>query len=563
PLLLSQLQNGSIIAMKGIGGYLLLTDATNASAIEKLRERKHRPTKPFALMYPDLDALKLDAFVNDDEAKAFSSLSSPIVLVPVRQTPASGICTRLIAPGLDTIGAMQPYTGMMELLLKAWNKPIIATSANVSGSPIIYKDEDALRALSTIADCFLVHNREIVIAQDDSVMRYTPVTNQRIMLRRSRGFAPTISFNAFTNETVLAMGADLKSAFSLQANGRIYTSQYLGDLETFESQQSYRQALHHLLDLVQVRPERIITDAHPNYYSTKLGRQLAEEWNIPVTTVQHHQAHALAVLTENNLLNSKEPILNIVWDGTGYGTDGNSWGGEFFDYRDHALTRIGHLDYSPVWQGDKMARDGRLSALFIGKNLLRVEKILKPKFSDVVWHYYSRLLQTTPEIYTSSMGRLFDAVACLCGCVSYNSFEGEAAMHLEQIARLGFTPARYLVKWRGTLLDGANLLNQVAIDVEEGIQAEKIAFKFHVYLAEVISNIVHAKGYQQITLSGGVFQNALLVELICDQLKDKTIFLHRELSPNDESISFGQLAYVTHIPVENQPLHQFETSNQQ
>jgi hydrogenase maturation protein HypF len=546
PLIVEKLNEGHILALKGIGGYLLLADATRADVIQKLRDRKHRPTKPFALLYPDLDRLQQDAYVSEAEAKAFRSIESPIVLVQVRHTPASGICTRLIAPGLDTIGAMQPFTAMMELVMKAWNKPVIATSANLSGSPILYKDEQALQSLKSIADYFLVHNREIEIAQDDSVVRFTPEFNQPILLRRSRGFAPSTEYDAFSSETILAMGADLKSAFSLQANGRIYTSQYLGDLESFESQESFREALNHMLELVHAKPERIIIDAHPNYYSSQLGRTLAERWNIPVTTVQHHTAHAYAVLAENNLLNSDEPILSVVWDGTGYGTDGNSWGGEFFDYRNDTLERIGHIAYAAVWQGDKMARDPRLSALFFGTNTQRVKRVLESKFSDVVWQYYSKLMHTTPEIHSSSMGRLFDAVACLTGISSVNSFEGESAMHLEAKARLDYTPARYLVKWKGTQLDAENLLNQVCLDLEEGIQPEKIAFKFHVYLADVIHAIVTAKRYTAITLSGGVFQNALLVDLIKIQLKDCQVYTHRSLSPNDESISFGQLAAVTH-----------------
>lgn len=542
PLLLEKLSTGNIIAIKGIGGYLLMVDATQAEAISRLRHRKHRPTKPFALMYPGIDALRDDTFVNDAEAKEFQSIQSPIVLVKVREHPASGICTRLIAPGLATIGAMQPYTAMFELIMSAWKKPVIATSANISGSPILYEDDDALHNLSSIADYFLMHNREIEIAQDDSVVRFTPEKHQRIVLRRSRGFAPTLTKDAFTGQAILAMGADMKSAFTLQANGRIYTSQYLGDLESCESQESFNEALNHLLDLIQVRPEQVLVDAHPNYFSTQAGQALAKKWSVPLTMVQHHEAHAFSVLAENKLLASSEPVLNVVWDGTGYGKDGNSWGGEFFEYNTQGLNRIGHMHYVPVWQGDKMARDCRLSALFIGNNSPRIKKLIQSKFSEVVWSYYSKLTNTEPEVYTSSIGRLFDAVACLTGVSDFNSFEGESAMRLEAIAQQDYTPARYLVKWIGTELDAENLLNQVAMDVEEGIQPGKIAYKFHHYLADVIHSIVEARGYKMITLSGGVFQNALLVDLIINALPDVQTYLHQELSPNDENISFGQLA---------------------
>ncbi|MFN3840800.1 MAG: carbamoyltransferase HypF [Cyclobacteriaceae bacterium] len=545
-VVIQKLNAGNIIAMKGIGGYLLLCDATHAQAIETLRARKHRPTKPFALMYPDIETLKQDACLGAKEEKAFLSMQSPIVLVNVKEHPASGICKELIAPGLMRIGAMQPYTAMFELVMAAFKKPLIATSANVSGSPIIYKDDDALQLLNTIADYFVIHNREIEIAQDDSVVQFSSLYNQPIMLRRSRGFAPTTSHEAFSNETILAMGADLKSAFALQANGRFYTSQYLGDLESFESQESFRKALFHLMGLVKVKPERIVIDAHPNYYSSQLGRTLAENWTIPVTQVQHHKAHAFAIVAENNLLDTSEPVLNVIWDGTGYGDDGNSWGGEFFEYNEKSLKRIGQVQYAPVWQGDKMASDGRLAALFIGHQSDRVKRFLKNKFSDVVWQYYSRLITTTPQLFTSSVGRLFDAVACITGINAYNSFEGESAMRLETEARTGVTPIRYVVKWKNTSLNTDHLLNQVVMDMEEGIRPEKIAYKFHAWLADVIHSVVQAKHYKKVALSGGVFQNALLMDLIHENLNEKQVYVHRELSPNDENIAFGQLAYAAH-----------------
>lgn len=550
PLLMDALHDGKIIAMKGIGGYLLLADATNYTAIQTLRDRKHRPTKPFALMYPDAETLRQDAVVSDVEIREFNSVQSPIVLVSVRDFPASGICTDIIAPGLNKIGVMQPYTAMFEWLMREWTKPLLATSANVSGSPILYKDDEAFQSLNTMADYFLVHDREIVIAQDDSVVQFSPQQKQRIVLRRSRGFAPASPRDAFTAETILAMGADMKSTFSLQANGRIYSSQYLGDLESYESQESFRKTLFHLLDLVKARPDRVVIDAHPYYYSAQLGKTLAEEWGVPVSIVQHHKAHAYAVLAESDLLNVAEPMLTVVWDGTGFGDDGNIWGGEFFEYMEGSLERIGHMHYAPVWQGDKMAVDTRLSALFIGRNSERVLRYLQPDFSDVVWQYYSKLLNAVPHVHTSSMGRLFDAVACLTGISKLNTFEGESAMRLEALAEFGTTPVRYHVRWKDTILDTENLLNQIILDIKEGIRHEKIAYKFHAYLADVISSIVSSKRYTKIALSGGVFQNALLVDLIADRLVGNEIFVHQELSPNDENISFGQLAYVTSAVVQ-------------
>ncbi len=250
PRLIRSLAQGEIIAIKGIGGYLLLADATNRKAIVTLRARKHRPLKPLALMYPSVEMLKQDAILTAEEEKAFLSLESPVVLVDTKPDPPSKINTDLIAPGLNSIGVMQPYTAMFALLMNAWKKPLIATSGNISGSPILYNEEDALESLSGVADMFLIHNREIQIAQDDSVLRFSNINRKKIILRRSRGLAPTHLMPAPSREPILTMGADLKSSFSLQANGRTYISQYLGDLESYQSQQYYRHAQDHLMKLL-------------------------------------------------------------------------------------------------------------------------------------------------------------------------------------------------------------------------------------------------------------------------------------------------------------------------
>ncbi len=280
--LIQRLTSGEIAAVKGVGGYLLMTDATNKTAIAKLRMLKHRSTKPFALMYPNVEVLKNDAELTEQEIKTFQSIQSPVVLVKAKEKPESGICRHEIAPGLQHIGAMRPYTAMFELLMNAWGKPIIATSGNVSGSPIEFEDHQAMEELRHIADVFLMHDREIEISEDDSVIRFAQ--NHPMIIRRSRGYAPNfINHHVVSDhDCILAMGADMKSAFALQANGRVYVSQYLGDLETYDSQQFYNHTLAHLLSLLRVKPQQIIIDAHPNYFSSQLGRQLAAQWQIPI-----------------------------------------------------------------------------------------------------------------------------------------------------------------------------------------------------------------------------------------------------------------------------------------
>jgi len=347
-----------------------------------------------------------------------------------------------------------------------------------------------------------------------------------------------------TNETVLAMGADMKSTFSLQANGRQYISQYLGNLDSYQSQQYYRHAQDHLLKLMETKPGRIIVDRHPHYNSSALGEELARVWNVPVQKVQHHEAHAWSVLAENDLINTDDSILCVVWDGTGYGNDRNTWGGEFFRFDKHELKRIAHLDYFPVWMGDRMAREPRLSALSLTSDLVHAEKILKPKFSEQEWTYYTKVISQEPGHYTSSMGRVFDAVASLLGVCDKNTFEGQAALYLETLASsAGPAATRYPVTWQESVLDVKSLMKVILQDISRKKSSAYIAYKFHTYLADVVYDLAAATRLTRITFSGGVFQNALLVDLIINRFKehDHQLFFHRELSPNDENISFGQL----------------------
>jgi hydrogenase maturation protein HypF len=333
----------------------------------------------------------------------------------------------------------------------------------------------------------------------------------------------------------------------LQANGRVYISQYLGDLETYDSQQFYRHTLDHLLSLLRVRPQQIIIDAHPNYFSSQLGRQLATLWQIPVEEVYHHEAHAWSVLAENKLLKSKEPVLCVVWDGTGYGEDKQSWGGEFFVYEKQSLKRTAHLSYIPVWQGDAMAREPRLSAFILCRDFLK-ETSLRNKFSDTEWSYYSKLIQSKPTLHTSSIGRLFDAVASLLNVCDHNTFESEAAMLLETVAMKGKCLSRYKVEWIQNTFNAESLIRQILIDVDHHVPVERIAFKFHAWLADVIYSVASQYKIKNITLSGGVFQNALLIDLIGEKLSSGfSLYLHKELSSNDENISLGQLACVSSV----------------
>lgn len=529
------LRQGRILAVKGIGGYLLMTDATRESSVAELRQRKHRPSKPLAILVKDLGMARHYASVSDEEAAELHSLVSPIVLLH-RKDPAS---LPGVAPGLDRLGIMLPYTPLLMLMANAFNGPLVATSGNLSGSPIFYEDANALKNLGGIADYFLTNNRDIIVPQDDSVVQFTRFGEQRIILRRSRGLAPLVFHHPFRSEApVLAMGADMKSAFALSLRGNVYVSQYMGDLGNYDTQIAYEHTLHHLLNLFQTKPAEIIVDNHPRYYSTLMGHRHSDEWAVPVHGVQHHHAHFAAVLAENNRLDAAAPILGVIWDGTGLGDDGNIWGGEFFRYEAHTISRVHHLDYFPHFLGDKFSQEPRLSALALAINEPGGIGLLEAKFNDTEWKLY-RTLAEGAQLRTSSIGRLFDGVASLLGLCDHASYEGEAALFLENCARRAherFLPPLPAFTMRG-------MIREVIHQISQGSSRGEIAYQFHTSLIRWIETVAREQGCRTIAFSGGVFQNALLNELASAMLGDHyELLFHRDLSPNDECIGYGQLA---------------------
>lgn len=549
------LRAGKIGAVKGIGGYLLLCDATNTAAIQTLRARKHRPTKPLAILYPNEASLTQDVAISKIELAALKNAEAPIVLLELLRAPQSGIQTKMIAPGLSQLGVMLPYAPLLELISTDFGKPLVATSGNISGSPIIFEDEQAIEGLGGIVDFILSNNREIVTPQDDSVIRFSKENQQKIILRRSRGLAPTfiqpsvLAKLTQSKISMLAMGASMKSTFSWAHRGNLYVSQYLGDLERYDTQQYFRSTLQHFWELFDAQPEQLIVDKHPDYFSTQLGRELAERWEAPVTQVQHHEAHAAAVLAENDLLDATEPVLCVVWDGTGYGNDANVWGGEFFRYEDGTFLRAYYFDYFPFILGDKMPREPRISALCLAHDVIGAAAFVEPKFSKIEWGLYQRLLENHDGLQTSSVGRLFDGIASLLVIADKTSYEGEAAMQLEALAKTYFRK-HGLAFEESYIMEGASyyrvptrtLVQNIILDLQKGRPLNFIAAKFHYSLVIIIKNVARNVGCQKLTFSGGVFQNELLVDLIIHHLqKEFELFFHQQLSPNDECISFGQI----------------------
>ncbi len=561
-----KLAGGQIIAVKGIGGYLLFADAANLKAVKNLRARKHRPTKPFALMFADIDSIKKFAEIDAIEEEALKDITAPIVLLNFKSRSREYLCTNEIAPKLSKLGVMLPYTPLFLLIIEKFGKPLIATSANVSDAPIIYNDEDALEYLPHVADYIVTNDREIIVPQDDSVLQFTRLSKQRIIIRRSRGMAPSFfNYDCNSGETILATGALLKSSFTFVNNGNTFISQYLGSTESYEAQQAYSKTVQHFFHLFNKKPQVILADKHPLYFSNSFAKGLGEELKIIPIKIQHHKAHFAAVLAENKLIEGKthqhfdlspqEPILGVIWDGTGLGDDGNIWGGEFFSYENNDMIRCSQFDYFPFILGDKMAREPRISALSICSAAEIQDDFLKNKFTGTEWNLYNKMLKENSaggrKLLCSSLGRIFDAVASLLGLCDKQSYEGEAAMLLQEQAQLYFDENGLNMKesyFNGDIdcyhIPTASMIGKIVNDIRQRKSIQFIAAKFHHSLLQLVDMIAKNMKSNKIAFSGGVFLNGLLVDLLQYHLSNKyQLFFHIELSPNDENISFGQLVY--------------------
>jgi hydrogenase maturation protein HypF len=555
------LLEGSIVAVKGVGGYLLVCDAANEIAIALLRKRKHRPEKPFALLYPSIESAEQDVFLTDHEIAALKSPVAPVVLCRLKEQSRSGISTELVAHGLNRIGVMLPYTALLALVSLSINIPLVATSGNLSGAPIIYQDEEALIYLTQYADYVLTFERAIVVPQDDSVMQFT-LTGQKILIRRSRGLAPSYFINPFNfTDGILATGAELKSAFALEVGDNLYISQFLGDQSDYSAHLSYKNTLRHLNELLQFTPQLILVDKHPNYTVSNFGKELADQMNISIIEVQHHEAHFAAVLAENNLMQSDEPVMGVIWDGAGYGDDHQIWGGEFFVFESGFMDRVAHLDYFAWLQGDKMSLEPRMSALSLLCNQKVYFKEALQPFNIQERMFMEKLVAQPSQLLTSSMGRLLDGIASMLGILHFNSFEGEAAMKLQAMAERSEDKSFqfYVIPKFGSRLQWNFMVQELVQEKLDGIPVSRIAYKVFVSLAQCIRQSAKEFGVQKIAFSGGVFQNALLVDLIIQLMgHDYLLFFHKQLSCNDECISFGQLARYSignNILVEKASIH--------
>ncbi len=536
------LRRGGVLALKGLGGYQLLVDATSAEAVGRLRERKRREEKPFAVMFPDLDALRAACDAGDAEAAVLASPEAPILLLRRR---AGGPVVPGVAPGNPRLGAFLPYTPLHRLLLEAVARPLVCTSGNLSDEPMAFRDDEARDRLASLADLFLAHDRPIVRPVDDSVLRLDP--DGPTLLRRARGYAPLAVPLPGDGPPVLAVGAHQKATVALRFAGRAVLSQHLGDLASPAGADLLARTAEDLLAFFRVRPERVACDLHPDYASTRLAERLAGEWRVPLVRVQHHHAHGAACAAEHGL---RGPVLALAWDGSGLGTDGTVWGGEALVVDGPAFHRAGHLKPFPLPGGEAAVKEPRRSAAGLLAATLGLEALPPAERAGFgeAWAPLRTMLDRRLNCpSTSSLGRLFDAISALAGIRSAPGFEGQAAMALEFAAERAAPDSAYPWAFRDHAVreaDPGPLVEALLRDRAAGHPPEVLARRFHAALADLALAWARHAGLRDVVLSGGCFQNGLLTGLVTDRLAAAgfRVHRHRRFPPNDGCISLGQAA---------------------
>lgn len=538
-----KIRDGKIVAVKGLGGFHLMVGAASDEAVTTLRHRKRREEKPLALMMPSLTLAEEYCEVSTQEKCVLDSSERPIVIL--KRKDAGPPLSAGIAPGNPYLGCMLPYTPLHHLLMSELGFPVVATSGNLSDEPICIDENEALKRLGGIADMFLVHNRPIIRHVDDSIVRV--MAGREMVQRRARGYAPLPLPRRNGSSKILAVGAHLKNTIAASDGNQTFVSQHIGDLETPQAVEAFERVIDSLDGLYEIVPDLVACDKHPDYTSTRFALRS----KLPLVRVQHHYAHVLACMAENEL---EPPVLGIAWDGTGYGDDGTIWGGEFLRIRDEGFDRAAHFRTFPLPGGEKAIREPRRSALgvlfsLLGDRLFSMRQ-LAPVASfnsverDLLMHILEKRINTP---LTSSVGRLFDAVASMIGLRQHAGFEGQAAMDLEFAIGGIVTDKHYqfdLVNEPNEpiVVDWSRAVEEILADVGFATAAPLIAAGFHNMLAETIVGVSKRLGEQTIALSGGCFQNKYLLERTVRRLTEEgfTPFWHRQVPTNDGGISLGQ-----------------------
>lgn len=540
-------RDGRIVAVKGIGGFHLIVDACDDAAVQRLRERKHRKAKPFAVMFPSLEEIRITCIVETLEETLLIDPARPILLLRRR---GHGLAPA-VAPGNPWLGVILPYAPVHHLLLKELGFPVVATSGNISDEPIVTDENDALTRLAGIADCFLVHDRLIVRPLDDSVMRI--IGGRAMMLRRARGYAPTpIAVDVAPG--IVALGGHLKTTIAVTGAAGVVLGAHLGDLRTAEAVANYRRALDEAIRLQPSKPILIAADSHPDFASRRLAAGVAA----PVIEIQHHIAHIVACMAENNIA---PPILGVAWDGTGYGGDGTVWGGEFLLVEKGGWRRVAHLRPFRLPGGEAAAREPRRAALGLlyeafGEAAFDMTD-LPPvaSFSAAERAILRRMLSRGLNApFTSSVGRLFDAFAAIYGLCQRTSYEGEAACRLEWVADANSAaPSLEFILRAGNaggpaiILDWQPVLTATLCALRRDIKVSGLPAAFHRGLAGAIADIALRIGRPRAALSGGCFQNAYLLEAAIAALRAAKLepIWHHLVPPNDGGLALGQAVWAS------------------
>ena len=547
---LDQLARGGIVAVKGLGGFHLACDGANDRAVAELRRRKGRDEKPFAVMARSLDDVREFARLSGAESLLLSSRERPIVLLEKREPfpLAHGV-----APNNRWIGVMLPYTPLHHLLLKSGEPALVMTSANISDEPIVKSNAEALERLGGIADLYLVHNREILIRADDSVVRAQE--GRAVHLRRSRGYVPVPIDLGAAPPPVLAVGGELKNTVCLTRGRDAFVSQHIGDLEDERNYGFFQETIAHLGKVLSVRPELVVHDLHPDYLSTRFAGELE---GVERVQVQHHHAHILSCLAEHRL---REPVIGLSLDGTGFGTDGTIWGGEILAVDGRRSVRLGHFKPLPLPGGEAAIRQPWRMALAM---LMDAFGGVDPAWAKLFpWlarpeaaKLSALLLKSYPFVRSSGAGRVFEAVSALLGVREVNTFEGQAAMELEMAAGKGRGLRPFDVQLEGRdgepwVIDFAPTVRQLVEARLNGEERELLATRFHATVGHSLLSAVEKAGQETglsvVALSGGVFQNQLLTSALARDLgaRGLTVYRHSLVPPNDGGLSLGQAYYCT------------------
>jgi hydrogenase maturation protein HypF len=540
------IKRGEIVAVKGLGGFQLIVDAGNERAVDRLRLAKMREEKPFALMYPSLELVKRDCEVSAFEERLLISAESPIVLL--RRKAINPYVSTSVAPGNPNLGIMLPYTPLHHLLMAELSFPIVATSGNRCDEPICIDELEAIEKLNNIAQYFLVHNRPIKRYVDDSIVTF--MMDRELVLRRSRGYAPLPIRIKQEFPTILAVGSHLKNTVAVSKADQLFLSQHIGDLKTKQSFEAFQEVINSFLDLYELDIQAISCDAHPAYSSTSF----AKEFGKPCVPVQHHYAHVLSCMAENEL---RAPVLGIAWDGTGYGLDKTIWGGEFLHINDRDFERVAHFRKFCLPGGESAIKEPRRTALGVLYELFK-DSLFDMKGIKAIEAFSKKeieilriaLKQNINAPVTSSVGRLFDSVAAIAGLRQKVRFEGQAAMGLEfslyEVKSDESYPFEICNSSSGNqplIIDWGLMINGILDDVSSNVPVPLLSCKFHNTLVEIIVSVAYKVSEQRVALTGGCFQNKYLTERSVQRLREEGFrpYWHQRIPPNDGGIALGQL----------------------